>query len=306
MKKILVIHPQTSYLPEIEAYKEYFNNKSIFFFYDIKDLKNINYSEYDLLWFMMGTDFKKYNIPKIHDYASISTGAFKFAKNFLKRIFNQKPELRLFLNQSVENAFYFNDGVPHVYRDMGVSNLFFDQEKIDKKYDFVYIGAITKERKLNELFEVFSKSDRSLLVIGNLSKEFLQYKQYKNITFTGKVQYSEVPLLAKQAEYGINLIPNKYPYNIQTSTKLLEYIVLGLKVITTDYIWINEFEKKHNVTFLKIDENLNDFNFSIIDNFTHNFLSIREKESLRWEHVIKEAKIEECLDNILLKDKKSI
>ena len=273
IKKILCIHSGISYLPEIEAYKKYFKKYNIEFTDSYKDLNNnYNIDDFDLLLHIMGTDFMNNDKPKIHDYTSLSTGKYTFIKNKIKRYFNQKPVLRLFLNENVKNKMKFNDGILYLIRDMGVDNNFFNIIDAKKKFDFVYLGSVTKDRKIPELLYKFKNELQSstLLVVGSVPYDiFDSFKSVGNITFSGKVKYEDVPKLVSTADYGINLIPNIYPFNIQTSTKLLEYCALGLKIITTNYKWANEFENKYSGSFFKIDEDLN--NFKIEDIKSYNF-----------------------------------
>lgn len=56
--KILCIHPGVAYLPEIES-KKYFIQYDIEFIDCVKDLNSYDENDYDLLWYIMGTDFKK-------------------------------------------------------------------------------------------------------------------------------------------------------------------------------------------------------------------------------------------------------
>lgn len=297
MKKILCIHPGVAYLPEIEGYKKYFIRYDIKFIDCIKDLNN-NYDEnnYDLLWYMMGTDFKKIDKPKVHDYASLSTGKYVFFKDKVKKYINQKPNLRLFLNKNIRDAYNFNDNVPYLIRDMGVDKSFFIRNE-KKEYDFVYVGAITKERKIPELLKKFTNElkSKTLLVIGAVPDDiYYEFNKVSNITFIGKIEYYDVSKYASKAIYGINMIPDMYPFNIQASTKLLEYCALGLKVVTTNYEWVKKFESNYKGNFFHIDENLNNFDIKEIEKFNYIIPSVA---NLKWNKILDRImpKIQECL-----------
>ena len=80
--------------------------------------------------------------------------------------------------------------------------------------------------------------------------------------FTGRIKQEEIPQLATKCVYAINYIPNIYPFNIQTSTKLLEYAAMDLKIITTDYWWVRNFELENNMKFYKIDEDFSNFHYA--------------------------------------------
>lgn len=298
MKHILLLSSGKAYLPEIEAYKKYLSNEE-YQFIDSRELGTINFKEFDLIWKFMGTDFHKNTIvPVIHEYASLSTGNFAKIKNCIKRVFNIKPELRIFLNENVKREFNFNDGIPYVYRDMGVDDSFFI--KNDKKnYDFVYVGEMSIERGITNILEKFAKNlnTQSLLMVGEPEKLLYEkYKNFKNIIFTGRVSYKEVPQIASQAEYAINYIPDKYPYNLQTSTKLLEYVAMNLKIVTTNYKWVNEFEKEKGMQFYKISQDLRELIPQNVKRFNFNITDI---SNMTWVKVLEQAKLKSTINKLI-------
>lgn len=305
MKKILLVRSNKAYLPQIDASIDYFNERGLGFqLYDSAELSDIAISEFDCLWEFMGFNVnKRLNIPVIHEYASLSTGLFPQLKNIGKKILNGKPDLRIFLNKFVSEGLGFNDEIDYVYRDMGVDDVFFQYKESSKSYDCVYIGSITKERGIPYLLDYFKWNckDRSLLLIGAVSDEiYKHYSSCNNITFTGDVSYKEVPKYASQAIYGINYMPDKYPYNLQTSTKLLEYLVMGLEVITTEYSWIHHFMEENNVNFIMVNEDLKGLESAIKE---HEAKPRENKmnnwEKFKWKHVIEQSGLEEKLLNIL-------
>lgn len=291
MKKMLFIRNEKAFLPEIEAYIQYFNKTKEFIAYDSSKLNgDFDQNEYDILWEFKGVGgLKATDQILIHEYASLSTGTFPVLKNAVKTLKNRKPNLRVFLNANVKSGFNFKDTIPYCYRDMGIDRIFLQNEMQNKEFDFVYIGSISKCREIDQLLHAFTtKMKGKLLLIGPADDDlYIAYKNNKDITFTGKVRYNEVPLIASTAEYGINFIPNRYPFNIQTSTKLLEYVALGLKVITTDYKWVRQFEQQHNCSFFKL--NINHFEHSQLEK--HKFISNMNCEDFLWENVIDRSNI---------------
>ncbi|MER2009356.1 MAG: glycosyltransferase, partial [Psychrobacillus sp.] len=173
-------------------------------------------------------------------------------KDCIKKHVNIQPQGRIFLNEHVKQQFNFKDQVPSITRDMGIDSSFF-QTDCAKEYEFVYIGDMNEQRQLDKLLESFRNSPFTILMIGTPNDRlFNEFKSEKNIIFTGRVSYKEVPLLASKAVYGVNFIPNKQPYNEQTSTKLLEYCALNLKIVTTNYSWVRRFEQQEKASFYKI------------------------------------------------------
>lgn len=294
MMKILFMRSENAFLPEIDAYIDYFNKTKEFNAYDSSKIKDYKLADFDVIWEFKGFGGIKKNKNQIliHEYASLSTGRFPILKNFIKSKINPKPDLRVFLNENVKKGFKFNDSVDSCYRDMGIDERFISQDEVEKEFDFVYVGSIGKEREMDKFLKAFTEKDNgTLCLVGNVEDEiYSEYKEHKNLIFTGKVSYSEVPKIAAKAEYGINFMPDKYPFNIQTSTKLLEYLALGLKVVTTDYKWVRQFEEKHNCFFYKIDYNNLSFDKDRIQE--HEFLNRFKAKEYLWDNMIKKSEIE--------------
>lgn len=303
MHKILFIRNPKAYLPEISAYCNYFNNHEQFQAFDSKDLPdNVDLSQFDVIWEFMGrggTTIQNHQVS-VHEYVSLSTGRFPRTKNMIKSLFNAKPDLRVFLNPDVKKDFKFRDNIPFVYRDMGIDPVFIQQGKqtVVKEYDFVYTGVINSTRGMDIFIRDFCHNPPGqLLLIGEVSEEIAKdYGDHPNLTFTGVLPYKKVPYYASKARYGINYMPNKYPYNIQTSTKLIEYLALGLDIITTDYQWVREFEAKYQLKFHYFDQD-NKINLAKVheENFENTF----EAQKFLWDELIEESNVAERLLHLL-------
>lgn len=334
MIKILLIRPKKAYLPEINIYKKYLEN---FFNVFISNAdKKINFFDFDIIWKFMGFDFfselklskffisfkntdfikflnknkimdnsyvfckNKKNITPfvIHEYPSLSTGNFKTFKNLLKKFFNSKPNLRIFLNEKIKKFLNFNDDIPFFYRDMGIPKEFFLTSKLKEKeklYDFIYIGEINSDRNIDNLLNIFTKTlvNKTIILIGSPSKKiYNKFHRYNNIIFKGYVAHNEIPEIAKYARFAINWIPNICPYKFQTSTKLLEYSAMNLKIINLYNDWSSDFEKKNNLKFFTI-KNIKDFNMNDIEKY----------EFTSYNDSFKKYEWENYLDSIKLKDK---
>lgn len=269
MIKIAILHEGKAYMPEIGAYASYLNESGEFLVDVVEDAAQIT-EEYDIVWKVMGLDRKRNNKQAlIHEYNTITVGKNAKIKDFLKKLLNTKPDGRIFQNKKVHQVFNFKDNQPFIYRDMGINKQYFLQNDVEKEYDFVYIGTMDPSRELNKMLEMFKKnSDLSIILIGtpdpNLEKD---YGELPNVHFIGRVPYEELPLMAAKARYGMNYIPDVFPFNKQTSTKLLEYCALNLKVVTTSYEWVNEFEKENNASFYKLNGDLSNLNRDVLEKF---------------------------------------
>lgn len=284
--KIGIVNSGKSYLPEINAYNSYLNNQKGIVTVNIigDEIKEYAEGDLDVIWKFPGIDLKRNfkNTKIIHEYNSISTGSNKKLKNNIKKLLNIKPDGRIFLNSNVEKSFNFNDRVPSINRDMGISKQFFIRNE-EKEYDFVYVGTMKKSRDLFRAIKPFTTAlrDKTILLIGEPENDlYNEYNKFKNITFTGKVNYQEVANLASKAEFGFNYVPDIYPYNLQTSTKLLEYCAMGLKIVTNEYNWVNKFEIESGGGFFKLKPDFSNFTVEELKNFS--FVT-PDVSQLEWE-----------------------
>ena len=297
MKKIVFGRRPKVYLPEITAYVDYINNNlKGWVSYDSKDIDDYNPNDFDAVWRFMGFDMTGKGQQVIHEYNSLSTGQYALLKNNIKKFCNSKPDARVFLNRAVRSHFSFHDGVPEARRDMGVDNRFFTAESVKKKYDFVYAGSLsgrgdTVFRGLSHFKD--NLKEASIIVIGNVPDEIHEaFSRTSNITFTGQVPYQDIPKLAKSAEYGINFMPDIYPLNAQTATKVLEYCALGLKIVTSDYKWSRKFERRRHAKFFFLDNDFKNFNLKNIQNFDFVTPNVRD---LEWNSLIKTSGVFDLL-----------
>lgn len=302
--KILFVRTGKAFLPEIDAYVKYFNKLEGFEAYDSQLLdENYSIDDFDVIWEFKGFGgVRDVNKVIVHDYASLSTGSFPKVKNNLKKWLNPKPNLRVFLNQAVRQGFNFNDDIEFCYRDMGIDERFLSVKSEEKEYDFVYVGSICKGRGMDRFLAEFTRKPQGkLCLIGNVEDDiYNEYKHNKDLVFTGSVPYGEVPIIASKAVYGINYIPDKYPFNIQTSTKLLEYLALGLKVITTDYQWVRDFEKRHGCSFYKLNLKQDGFNRDYIKSY--DYKSNFAVENHLWDAVLENSGLKEQIRDIVCRE----
>lgn len=76
----------------------------------------------------------------------------------------------------------------------------------------------------------------------------------------------------------------------------MEYIALNLKIITTDYEWVNKFEQERKMQFLKTNLSLDNINDNYLKSFNFKNTDIND---LRWRTVIEKSRIKEWIkDNI--------
>lgn len=241
-----------AYTPEAYAYERYLLSNGV----DVQ----LDYSEFlsdrnDLNIYFMGIRLsgKKSKAVEIHEYQSLSTPPLARVKDYLKVRLNKKPQGRIFLNNIVrERLSLIDDDVPFICRDMGVDKAFYQQPCSSPEFDIIYSGSINGRPGLVDELYKLARLGFKLIIVGEVDSSvrnrFLGFKGH--VVFTGRVQRKELPELYRNCRAGLNFTPNIYPFNIQTSTKTLEYLASGLTVITNKYFWSERFflgQEKHCV-----------------------------------------------------------
>jgi glycosyltransferase involved in cell wall biosynthesis len=192
-------------------------------------------------------------------------------KNRLKAALNTKPDYRLFLNEYVKSCFPYKDGVPFGYRDMGVDVRMKVDPNAEKSYDFIYTGSVKADRKITNLVNRFLLPDMAGKKLLILSRDYQyianEYRHNSNIIFKGPVGREELAEYLNRSRFAINYIPDREPYNRQTSTKFLEYQQVNIPVITTDYPWLRVFEKEYGGQFFKTDPSLKNLQWEQLNSF---------------------------------------
>lgn len=314
MKTIFFIRGHSAYLPEVTAYQEYAFNLG----FKVKILNELNElpSSPDIVWYFCGmpkplpTHVK--NKPfTIHEYASASIGKFPSLKDFIKSRFSTKPDYRIFLNPFVKDSLSFKDAIPYEYRDMGVPRNFFEElgeetvsnSNQDRKFDLIYVGETNRLLPFTDVLKVINSLDLSLYVIGRIDdKTKKKLKGFQNIILAGQIPQHDVIHKLKLAKVGLNLIPNKRPYNQQTSTKLIEYCAAKLPIISNEYCWVKEFCKQghQNISLFSSDNMLESFDIAFQNSLilSDNALELSQSKIKTWEYILAPLKIWSKLQNI--------
>lgn len=255
LKSLCFVHQSKAQLPELQAYVDYFRQR----YQVVINTPEANLQGYDIVWFFMG--YFRYK-PKphqfiVHEYASLSVPPFAKFKDQLKQRLNIRPNLRVFQNQQQSELLQFQDTVPVRYRDMGLSNRFVCHKNVEKKCDLIYAGSMDRSRQLENALDIVLKlrPHTSIWLVGQPAA-YLQrrYQHYANVRFLGPVSNSQIPQLLNQARFGLNYVPDVYPYNFQTSTKLLEYAACGLPVIGNKTSWLEQFLQNQPLVYHNIFE----------------------------------------------------
>ena len=282
-----------SYLPEAYAYKFFLQKQNLKVILAYKETELINAN----VIILFGGFFikKKYKNKKyIIDYASISTPPFVKIKDLIKKNITFKPNLRIFNSEFIKNYYNFNDNVPFVIRKAGINDQFLNINNFEtKKYDIIYSGSIDSRKGLKNIFTKYLNLGCSILVVGHVSNTFKNYFQnYKKIFFTGRVDHEKIADFYCQCEYGLNYIPDIFPYKFQYSLKFLEYSAFKLKVISNRTIFLDQLSKKKKINLI-YDDMINNFNDLKNLKFEH-----YDVEEYKWNTILKNIKFDQLIKNL--------
>lgn len=288
--KLAFIKTGRANLPEIDAYCDFFSPR-----FEVKVCQaNEELSNYDVLWHFMGFQGRRVRSDQflIHEYASLSTPPFSRLKNSIKKIILPKPNLRVFLNQFIHDEIGFNDNTPYCYRDMGVNNI----DRIEENaldFDIVYVGAV-KGRRLEEALDLLIsyRLNCKIAIVGKVDNKFINKYESAGVIFTGQVPYSNVADIISRSKLCLNWVPDIYPYNIQTSTKFLEYLAAGKSIISNEYKWVSDFTSQNNIEYINI-ENKSDIKSALNGEIVFNTLFAPSS----WADVISRSQIESHITN---------
>lgn len=285
--RMVFIHSGNAALPELQHYERYFSKQ-----YEVKLSKDIkDATSADIVWLMMGSYRYKGNPNQviIKEFPSLSLNPFGRIKNIIKTLSSFDSDIRIYLSDMVRTGYYFPLNRNVALRDMGVANNLstYSYTRGGKKlYDLIYVGDMSKSREIDKyIIEILSvRKDIKIGLVGNKNEWIVnRLSKYDNIDFIGYVPQSDLYKILDTSKAAINIIPDKYPYNIQTSTKLQEYAAFGIPIVTTVYDWSSNFLSNNGIPYVSIEDYINGENPKDYD------VNI----DLSWERIIKESKIED-------------
>lgn len=129
-------------------------------------------------------------------------------------------------------------------------------EKVSKKLKIIYVGSMRKTRNLEFLLDSFCKV---LIEFPNADLDMLGWSEFeedvealkrlsdklgieKNVNFIDKQPYHNVPEFILDANVGVSPIPPTAHFFESTPTKVIEYLSLGIPVVSN-----MEIKDQHNV-----------------------------------------------------------
>ena len=249
-KTVHFVHTGPAYMPELAAYEAYLTQLGHRF---------VRHShpatvplDADIVWWICGRidahhSHRLRRSLQVHEYASASVGRWPAFKDRLKRWQHPRPDHRIFLNDWVRDRMGFDDGVPCSLRDMGVPPAFLQAVATQAPdHDLVYLGEMGRLRSFLPALQAISQAGLRLLLIGQVPADLEGFLRLTpGVQCTGRIPQSEVPAWLLRARAGLNLMPDQLPLAMQTSTKVLEYLAVGLPVLSNDYAWARRVAAQH-------------------------------------------------------------
>ena len=253
------VHSGRAYLPELAAYSCHLHSlghRSTVH----EDAAQVP-ADADIVWWICGrvSSAQMHRLRHsvhVHEYASASVGRWPALKDRTKRWTTPKPHWRVFLNDWVRERLGFADGVPDGLRDMGVPPEFLHaQPGAAPDHDLVYLGEMGRLREMLPVLRAIDQAGLRLLLVGEASASLQRaLGGLRGVHCTGRMAQSEVPAQLLRARAGLNLMPDRLPLTMQTSTKVLEYLAVGLPVLSNDYAWARSAAARHPGRIALIDQ----------------------------------------------------
>jgi glycosyltransferase involved in cell wall biosynthesis len=288
---VCFIKTARAFIPEGDAYRAFLERRGVStIIVDSEEhAKEVSARLYYRFGGILSGEIRK-GVPEVHEYHTASVGRFATVKNLLKSILGSKPKYYSFLSPFVEGQYYFNRQVPRFYRDMGASDEVLSLRSIscDKKFDICYFGAISQRKNVVPVISHLARQGFSIVVAGRAnSHDELLLSQMEGVTFLGMLDRNQILHYLSKSKAGLNIMPNEYPLTRQTSTKVIEYLVAGLPVISNRYEWINEHSKRYGYDFATIDS-LDKRTFQSLINSPNAIISLEKAKKFTWEEILLE------------------
>lgn len=283
--RLALIHNGPAFKPEVPSYRTYFEKRGV----AVEALRRPTadtLAKFDLEWHFTGIDRlpRREGRIKIHEYTSASIPPFAPWKNHLKRRLNVRPDLRIFSSPFIRYTLGFRDAVPSLYRPAPAIASFFRQYSADtgRDFDLVYLGTLHRSRQVVPMLrKVQDRLPGARLLIVHGPHPDLPPSEC--IQYTGFLPYSEVPRALSHARYGLNLIPDRYPFHRQASLKLVEYAAVGLPIISTDYCWARQFEMERRGRFFFLAPGMRNLSWEALEGYDFRAPGL---VGLHWEEVL--------------------
>lgn len=233
--------------PYAEDYISYVNGKGIF--------------KYVVLYFSKFVEYWEKNKSKHYDL--IISNEELVRDRFRKKLGKSKAEV--------------------IYNYTDIYKNYTNTKWVNKKYDFIYCGGITKLRGAFEILKATKTAIEKtptiqVVFLGKYSplslKEELQSyidknDLKKNITLLDHVNYSQVSNYYNQSKIGIVTLLQSKTFEVSMPIKIFEYMAFGLPIIGSNFGHIKEYILKENCGIVVNPNNTKEIAFAMIEILTN-------------------------------------
>jgi glycosyltransferase involved in cell wall biosynthesis len=248
------VHGARSYLPELAAYQAHI--EGLGYAVQMHTQPHTVPDDARAVWWICGRvpsnqARRLKGAVQVHEYASASVAPLAWLKDRIKQWQQPVPDFRVFQSEWVRQRMGFGgtvpEAVPYALRDMGVPDSFLTaQAQQAPEFDLVYLGEMRRLLHFVPLLHTLGQAGLSLLLVGDVPAALQErLAALGHIQSTGRVPQDQVPAQLLRARAGLNLMPDVLPLSEQTSTKMLEYLALGLPVISNPYAWAQRTALAH-------------------------------------------------------------
>ena len=250
MKQVHFVHAGDAYLPELLAYREHLQQRG--HVVQVHRQAAEVPASADVVWWLCGRvepgqARRLHASLQVHEYASASVGRWPGLKDRLKRWLHPRPDYRVFQSDWLRQRMGFADNVPYCLRDMAVPEAFVQAQVTQPPdVDLVYLGEMRRLQAFVPVLHAIAQAGLRLLLVGEMPPALrTQLQGLPGLILQGRVPQQAVPAQLLRARAGLNLMPPVLPVREQTSTKVLEYLAVGLPVISNAYPWAERCAAQH-------------------------------------------------------------
>lgn len=249
-KQVHFIQSGPAYMPELAAYRQALEQRGHKVFQHTSPATVP--ASADVVWWICGRIHRQhtrrlYHSLHVHEYASASVAPWAWLKDRIKQFTHPRPQHRVFQSEWLRQHMGLADDVPYSLRDMGVPAHFLNaQAQGPCSFDLVYLGEMSRLLQFMPALRAIGQAGLRLLLIGQVPPALQRLiEQESHIYTTGRIAQDEVPAQLLRAAAGLNLVPDVLPLSHQTSTKMLEYLAVGLPVISNPSPWAIQMAAQH-------------------------------------------------------------
>ena len=249
-KSVHFVHSGSAYLPELAAYRAELTRRG--HAVHVHTQAATVPDSADVVWWMCGRVSRSHSrrlahSQHVHEYASASVAPLAWLKDRIKEFSHPRPQHRVFQSEWLRQRMAMTDPVPYSLRDMGVPAHFLTaQAQGIPEFDLVYLGEMSRLMGFVPALQAIEEAGLRLLLVGQIPPPLQTVvARLPRIHCTGRIAQDEVPSQLLRARAGLNLVPDVLPLSAQTSTKMLEYLAVGLPVLSNPSAWAERTATAH-------------------------------------------------------------